>query len=191
VNVERCSFVVDGLRFLSRPPNPVAANDTLGTWQGRAVDAPIAKLLANDSDVDGNPLTFVSASPSSQNGGTVSVAGEVITYVPPGNFLGTDTFQYTAADRFGGTATGHVYVKVLGEAPSLNFLSIVQTAQGIVLQFAGIPGQRYLVQAADQVTGPWVNVAAPITAEPSGLIQWEDQQTPLPSVRFYRTQALP
>ena len=36
----------------------------------------------------------------------------LVTYTPPGGFVGADSFTYTLNDGFGGTAPGLVNVKV-------------------------------------------------------------------------------
>lgn len=67
-------------------------------------------VIANSSDVEGDPLTVVSAGPAGN--GTVTIVGNQVVYVPNPNFYGTDTFTYTVDDGNGGTATGTVTVTV-------------------------------------------------------------------------------
>ncbi|MGB3557991.1 MAG: Ig-like domain-containing protein, partial [Geitlerinemataceae cyanobacterium] len=93
------------------PPNnlPIANNDNLVINQGTSV--PI-DVLANDSDPDGDTLTLVSfTNPNSQ--GTLTLAGSVLTYTPPPNFIGNDGFQYIVQDSQGGRATGGVFIAVV------------------------------------------------------------------------------
>ena len=65
-----------------------------------------AALLANDTDVDGGPLVVSAVNATSAHGGTLTLAGGVITYTPSANFNGADQFSYTVSDGRGGTATG-------------------------------------------------------------------------------------
>jgi CshA-type fibril repeat protein len=86
---------------------PVAANDTASTNEDSPVTIPV---LANDTDVDGNPLTVTSA--SSPNGTVTINPDGTISYTPNANFNGTDTITYTISDGNGGTSTATVTVTV-------------------------------------------------------------------------------
>jgi large repetitive protein len=86
---------------------PVAVNDAASTNE----DTPVTvSVLANDSDVDGNPLTVTTA--SSPNGTVVINADGTITFTPATNFNGLATISYTISDGQGGTATATVTVDV-------------------------------------------------------------------------------
>ncbi len=86
---------------------PVALNDT-GTT---AEDQPATlAVLANDTDVDGDPLSISSA--SSPNG-TVSInADGTISFTPNPNFNGPAVITYTISDGKGGTATATATINV-------------------------------------------------------------------------------
>ena len=78
---------------------PVANPDTgITTPEDTSV---VIDVLANDTDPDGDTLT-VNAVTQGINGGTVTLAGGVVTFTPASNFVGTDIFAYTVTD---GTAT--------------------------------------------------------------------------------------
>jgi len=79
---------------------PVANNDTAITSQNTPVTI---SALANDTDVDGNPLTVSSLTPPAN--GMATNNGNTISYTPSSAFTGTDTFTYTASD---GTASSNV-----------------------------------------------------------------------------------
>jgi large repetitive protein len=86
---------------------PVAVNDSATTAEDQPV---IIAPLANDSDVDGDPLTIISASAPN---GTVTINPDgTIRFVPNPNFNGTDTITYTISDGKGGTATATITVTV-------------------------------------------------------------------------------
>ncbi|WP_193745936.1 cadherin-like domain-containing protein, partial [Dickeya sp. MK7] len=86
---------------------PVAGADTATT----AEDTPVTvDVLANDSDVDGNPLTVTAA--TAGNGTVVINADGTLTYTPNGNFNGTDTVTYTVSDGAGGVVTGTLTITV-------------------------------------------------------------------------------
>ncbi len=94
---------------VNRPP--VAVNDSFSTRQNRLVSIPTSILLANDSDPDGNTLTFVSVSNATD--GQVSYDGRSsVAFTPNTNFIGNATFQYTVKDSQGATSTGTATVYV-------------------------------------------------------------------------------
>ena len=170
---------------------PVAGMDTLGTMKNTPVSAPAVKLLANDSDPNGHPLSVVSVSPASANGGTVALGGGLLTYTPPAGFMGVDSFTYAISDGLGGTATGTVSVTVTGpDGASLNLVLMTRTADGFLVSFAGIPDDTYLIQFTDNLTPPviWQTLTppGPVQAGPNGRFQFEDKPNPIPPQRFYR-----
>lgn len=83
-------------------------------------DAPAAlvDVLANDSDADPNPshstLRVTSALTTSDQGGAIIVSpgGTNLTYRPPADFAGADTFTYAVADPQGHAATALVTITV-------------------------------------------------------------------------------
>ena len=86
---------------------PVAANDIADTDEERPVVIPV---LANDVDLDGDPLTVTNVSAVN---GTVTINPDgTITYTPNLDFFGTDTITYTISDGNGGTSTATVAVTV-------------------------------------------------------------------------------
>jgi large repetitive protein len=96
---------------------PVAADDTASTNE----DTPVTiGILSNDSDVDGDPLSILSA--NSPNGTVVINPDGTITFTPNANFNGTTSITYTISDGKGGTSTATVSVTVdpVNDAPVAN-----------------------------------------------------------------------
>ena len=87
---------------------PVATNDTATTNEDTPVAVPV---LANDRDVDGNPLTVTAA--TATNGTVIINPDGTITYTPKANFNGTDTITYTISDGQGGFSTATVTVTIV------------------------------------------------------------------------------
>lgn len=112
----------------NRPP--VAGDDTAVTDQNAS--AGIA-VLGNDSDPDGDPLTIAGVTQGTQ-GGAVAINGVTVTYTPPPNWSGTDSFTYAISDGRGGTATGTVTVTVtpVNHPPTVT-LSADQTSGSLLL----------------------------------------------------------
>ncbi|MCL2309756.1 MAG: OmpA family protein [Proteobacteria bacterium] len=85
--------------------HPVAVDDYAVAGYNQPVDIDV---LSNDHDPDGDTLTVVSFTQPAN--GTVTQKGNILTYQARHNFIGHDTFQYTIADGYGGTATATVSV---------------------------------------------------------------------------------
>ncbi|MGC8960166.1 MAG: Ig-like domain-containing protein, partial [Chloroflexia bacterium] len=87
---------------------PVAGNDAATTSE----DTPIAiDVLANDSDVEDDPLSIAAVGLPAH--GTAVVSGTMVLYTPIPDFYGSDTFSYTVSDGHGGTAGALVSVVVV------------------------------------------------------------------------------
>jgi parallel beta-helix repeat protein len=95
---------------------PVAVNDTADT----AADVPVTiDVIANDSDADGDPLQVENFNAASAHGGSVAASdGDHLTYAPAADFIGTDTFTYTATDGQIGSNTAVVTITVAAPAPN-------------------------------------------------------------------------
>jgi CSLREA domain-containing protein len=92
---------------------PAAVDDAVTT----AEDTPVTEtVLANDTDVDGDPLTVDAVTQGEH--GTVSTDGASVTYTPDPDWNGTDTFSYTVSDGvLSDTATVTVTVTPVNDLP--------------------------------------------------------------------------
>ncbi len=98
--------------------NPISNNDTLTTAEDTVLTIAPATLLANDTDVDGNPLSITSVQ-GAVNGAVALVGGNVV-FTPNANYNGTGAFfTYTVSDGQGGSATttANVTVTSVNDAP--------------------------------------------------------------------------
>lgn len=95
---------------------PVAWNDSVITPEDTALTFAI---LANDVDVDGDPLTPVNVG-SVANGTLVVNPDGTLTYTPNLNFRGFENFTYAASDPAGAqsTATVHIEITSVNDAPT-------------------------------------------------------------------------
>ena len=89
---------------------PTAADDTATTAEDTAVDITVT---SNDTDPDGH-TPWVTAVTTPATGTAVITPGNVtsVTYTPKADYNGTDTFDYTVSDGYGGEDTGTVTVTV-------------------------------------------------------------------------------
>lgn len=164
---------------------PTAAPDGAATRSGESITVPISKFLNNDSDPEGAPITFLNASATSTNGGTVTVGATAITYSPVPGFVGVDRFHYTISD---GVLSATTFVEILvvnGDIPAPNLVGLSPLPTGgYQVRFAGIPGRTYQVQRATSPNGPW-SALATLVAPLFGLLEYQDTNPPQPSA-FYR-----
>jgi hypothetical protein len=109
-----CSLLMalPGCYYGDKNRDPIAANYTATT--ARQVPVTI-KVLANDSDPDGDQLKVVDITQGA-NGEVVLNDDGTATYTPTEGFDGSDSFTYTIDDDHGGHATGTVTVTVLPNA---------------------------------------------------------------------------
>jgi Ca2+-binding RTX toxin-like protein len=106
--------------------SPVATDDVITASQNAAVTIPVANLLGNDTDLDGDSLTITAV--NNVIGGTVTLndngtlddsADDTIIFTPnPDN--GNALFEYTLSDRQGGTDTGLVAITVFNNIDGTN-----------------------------------------------------------------------
>ena len=121
---------------------PVAGNDSASTLEVTPVTIDV---LANDSDVEGSPLT-----PEIVTGpafGTVVVnANGTITYTPTFGFTGTDTFTYKVSDGSLDSTVATVTITVDALPPGVSirgselFVSGSEDADNIVISRQGTNG---------------------------------------------------
>ncbi|MDZ4262981.1 MAG: Ig-like domain-containing protein, partial [Pseudomonadota bacterium] len=109
---------------------PVAVADSGVAATNGSLTIPVATLLANDTDIDGDKLTIVSV--QAPVNGSVSISGTNVVFTPSSNYEGPASFTYTVRDPAGATSTATVNVSVgSAMAPSVVVLkSLVAIAHG-------------------------------------------------------------
>ncbi len=112
-------------------------------------------VLKNDSDVDGDSLTFrIIVHPLN---GSATQSGDTIIYQPNGNFFGNDSLQYELSDSRGGldTATVRIKVNAVNDPP----------------QIVGLPDDLYLQQ--NGCTSLYMADYAQDVDTPDSLLTWD------------------
>ena len=106
--------------FVQGPSSPpVANNDSYATDVDSQLNVPEPGVLANDSDVEEQPLT-AQLSAGSRYGGTVQLnADGSFSYMPPAGFTGVDSFVYRAFDGSLTSSEASVRIAVGGNAPPI------------------------------------------------------------------------
>ncbi|WP_299819400.1 cadherin-like domain-containing protein [uncultured Jannaschia sp.] len=90
--------------------DPVAADDSFAIAGGETLTLTAADLTGNDSDADGDDLAILSVGGAS--GGTATLSGGVVSFVPEAGFTGQAGFDYVLTDGRGGSATATVSIEV-------------------------------------------------------------------------------
>jgi hypothetical protein len=165
---------------------PVAGGDTLQRDPTNGVKVSVAALLSNDTDADGDSLTFLGASATSAHSGTVVRNGGWIFYTPATGFTNSDTFTYTISDGYGAPVTGTVTVNIrVDNGLSMN-LTISGSGNGpYAIRGDGIPGRTYQIQFAVNLDSPNWQTLGSATADPFGIFAFTDASGS--SQRYYRS----
>ena len=87
-------YLLDGVSLDFAPGAPVAMPDTALTLEDTSVTIPV---LANDTDVNGDPLTMTGFTQGA-NGSVALNPDGTLNYTPSPNFSGVDSFSYTVSD---------------------------------------------------------------------------------------------
>jgi hypothetical protein len=93
---------------------PVAHNDTYETMAGIALSAAAPGVLANDTDVDNNPLMAMLVTEPLFGTVTLNADGSFV-YLPLLGFTGTDSFTYKATD---GSAHSNLAMVTISVSPA-------------------------------------------------------------------------
>ncbi len=149
---------------------PVANPSTASTPEDTPVNVPV---LANDTDIDGDPLTVTAA--YAPNGTVVINADGTVTYTPNANFNGTDTITYTISDGKGGFSTSTVSVSVglVNDAPTATPIAPQASDDSAVISlpvagnFSDLDGDTLSFVATGLPTGLSID---PVTGVISGTI---------------------
>lgn len=170
---------------------PLLRPDAFGNLRlGDSLKISPAALLANDVDAEGDPITFTSVAANSLVGAALAVSEGWIFYRPAPRPLPADEFTYQAGDGVGGVAAGVVTLQTGTADPGVTSnrvgLPVFLPGGALRVTFAGIPGRRYAIEVADDLTPPAVwQVLACGPAAANGLLSANDP-APAGGTRFYR-----
>ena len=162
--------------------SPLAGADFWGRDPTNGLVIPIATLLANDSDADGDLIFFLDADTVSAHGGSVVSDGESLFYTPAAGFTNKDSFTYTISDGYS-SATGLVTLNVPLDNASTLTISNLGTAYAI--RGLGLPGQSHRIESTKQLgTTNW-QASGMATGDSSGYFLFIDST--ISTQHFYRT----
>jgi Pro-kumamolisin, activation domain/Concanavalin A-like lectin/glucanases superfamily/Immunoglobulin domain/Bacterial Ig domain/Immunoglobulin I-set domain/Viral BACON domain len=168
---------------------PVPGGIIVQRFPGAGVRMNTGDILAKATDADNDLLSLIAVSTTSVEGGTVSLVGPSIYYLPPAGLAYADAFNYTISDgHCDGTAVGTVLVNVRSDTNPASRVTIVQAGNGSVqVFFDGMPGVTYQVQSTDSLTpSNWQNVTN-LTADQYGTYIYVDWPATNGPVRYFRS----
>lgn len=114
---------------------PVATDDVIQVAQSQPITIPIASLLTNDTDVDGNPLTVIAVAGGPGVTATLDGSGNVALTRGP-NVTGDLSFTYTVSDgEVTDTATVVVTLEDLNDAPVIGTIPARHVAEDAAIDF--------------------------------------------------------
>ncbi|WP_327194515.1 tandem-95 repeat protein [Novosphingobium beihaiensis] len=109
------------INVVSTNRGPVAGADTFAAVEDTPFEFTTADLLANDSDPDGDAISFQSLSRSAEGGRIVELPGGRWQFVPDENVNGPVSFRYTIGDgRKSATGTVTFDIAAVNDAPVAN-----------------------------------------------------------------------
>ena len=92
---------------------PIAVTDSFDVFEDSFISITPADLLANDLDVDNDPIRFLGIDLDSAVNGAVAFDGTNIVFTPTPDFAGQATFTYSITDDRHGDSTGTVALNVI------------------------------------------------------------------------------
>ncbi|MBI4431718.1 MAG: tandem-95 repeat protein, partial [Candidatus Omnitrophica bacterium] len=156
------------ISVLSVNDPPVALNDIIGVAENKSA---AALVLANDTDVDSDPLTITSITQPAHGHVTLNSAAGTITYAAEKNFDGSTMFSYTISDGKGGVDSATVTVNVSNDntppsaKPDTFILSVnsVENSLEVLANDTDAENDNLQITAVDEALHGQVNI------DPSGL----------------------
>jgi hypothetical protein len=140
---------------------PVARNDSYNVGHDETLTVPVAEgVMSNDVDQDGDKLTPVLVSTTSNGSLTFNENGSFV-YVPPAGYIGDDSFTYYVDDGNVISSVVTVEIQVTG-SPSITTVShtFAKVGETIVIYGAGFakidsvifPDNKVLTKAKSEFT---------------------------------------
>jgi hypothetical protein len=160
-------------------------NSFIETMPGQPQQLAATNLTVPSSVQPSNTFAVSAVHLMSLQGGQVQLTNDTITYTPPAGFMGMDSFGYVltpaSGPSFNGTITALVNASLI--------LNGSVTGGTATLQFIGMPGSFYFIQASTNLKS-WTLVGG-ATAGTNGLFQFQDPNAGQYPDRYYRTVLLP
>jgi GH25 family lysozyme M1 (1,4-beta-N-acetylmuramidase) len=174
-------LTVKGAIKVNRAPTTGPA--TFTRTSATQVQIPIANLLTNSADADGDVRTLIGTSLTTTNGVTLTTNSTYILY--SNNSIVPDRFTYTISDGHGATASSTVDILPM-PAPQFSGSPTV-SSNSVTVHFTGGVGSVYYLERSTDLT-VWVTISSN-TVPSNGSVDYLDDFHDLagpPSAAFYR-----
>ena len=114
------------------------------------------------------------------------MAGGTLTYTPPANYVGSDSFTYTITDPYGGVTNCTLNVTVQLDITTASVINhiVPQPDGNQELVAFGMPGKTYIIQATSDMVN-WANLTTNVVPSSSVVVFFDLTATNYPS-RYYR-----
>jgi hypothetical protein len=168
--------------------SPVAGTLNVTNTATASLQIPIASLIANSTDADGDPIALTGIDMTTTNGITLLTNETHIVYA--NNMNVADRFNYTIGDGHGGIASGVVTI-----APGTIAQFIGPPTVGsnsVTIHFSGGPDSTYFLERSTNLAD-WFTISTNVIP-PSGLADFTDHFLDLnepPALAFYRLRWSP
>jgi hypothetical protein len=110
---------------------PIVSPYSLTTGRNTNAVLSLSRLLGTVTDPDGDLVSVVSVSAVSAQGGTVTLSGTSITYQPPANFVGGDSFTAVLSDGRCADVSDIISVTVTPPPPDLTDATFYTAGTGL------------------------------------------------------------
>ncbi|WP_193213626.1 DUF5060 domain-containing protein [Luteolibacter marinus] len=167
--------------------DPEFSGFLLATPVNTTARVPVSQILAEASDLDGDPLSLASGEGGTTAGGYVTFEPGFLVYTPSIDFLGSDSFDLTVQDGRGGFVSALLRINVLesdglgGQVPS-----VTRLPDGTMrISFAGVAGFQYQVERSVNLVD-WTLIGT-LGGGETGEVQFIDDDPP-EGAAFYRWQ---
>ncbi|KQV33388.1 MULTISPECIES: DUF4082 domain-containing protein [unclassified Rhizobium] len=170
---------------------PVANNDNGFTGvQNTALVIADTQVLANDTDVDGDPLAVTGASGAVNGSVSYNAQNKTFTFTPTTGFTGAARFTYSISDGRGGTSSATVNITVNAPTTAVSLFSPTDTpAQTSTNDPNGVElGMKFVASAQGTITGIRYYKSALDTGTHSGSL-WTTTGTRLATATFVNETA--
>lgn len=174
---------------------PIASNDRLRADQN---SPNWLRVLANDVDPDGDPLTITAVTQPEHGTVTIIANGTALRYTPEDGYLGTDRFSYTISDGRGGTASAEVTLTVEPVRIVLPLVKDRDAEPDLVVSFELVPAAPWAfspatinVTVTNQGRAPassfWVDFYINPREEPTVNLPWNENcgRTPCEGIAWF------
>lgn len=169
---------------------PLGETDFGERISGRSFKIKISELLSNDTDPEGDAISLLEVSSSSNLGAAVVVDGDWLLYENSNSNPAADYVAYVIQDGAGEVSEGRLNILVVESAGAehktlLRIENVNPSTRRI--GFVGVPRRQYAIEATDNIATPVWEPLGTVAADEFGVYWFTDSEAADHPVRFYRS----